>query len=328
MWTILQPSLASIRSLPALLVLALLVLSKASAVGQEAASTSVRTPQEIATQILHLALHESVWGPAAFCSVRQSIELDQQRVSGFGKFVRAGEGSGKLKLSVQMPAGDVMNTVLQVSDGQRLHTVEDIGGKRRRSIVDLDKIRRRLIINNQSLHDPRIAMYLAIGGQAESLRRLSQRYEFFHIRSGTVGETPVWILTGRLAKTPPLIRAEALSDATLFSPNQSALLPTEVQVSIGKAEEGGSFPYWLYAVRQERSPEAVSDSNHRSRMLLVTEWSDPKPLVEIPERDFFYLASNNDPIEDETKAYLPPAVNLASLQHGQPPSANHVPVAR
>ncbi len=164
-------------------------------------------PQDVGRRIMHLALHEAVWGGAAACDVRQTMELYGHKLSGFGKYVRGGQGSGKLRMSLQLPAGDQMNSLLQVSDGELLYALENIGGKARRTRVDLGKVRERLTISPESLNDPVIAMYLAIGGQAELLRKLCQQYEWTTVEAGKLGEEPVWWLTGRLAQTPPPERA-------------------------------------------------------------------------------------------------------------------------
>lgn len=272
-----------------------------------------RSPQEIATQILHLALHEAVWGVPAYCSVRQQIHLNGHQINGFGKFVRAGRGGGKLKLSMQFPAGNSMNTLLQVSDGQRLHTIEDISGTRKRTIVDLDKVRKPLIISNQSLYDPVIAMYLAIGGQAESLRKLCQQYEWTDVTVVNYADEEAWLLSGELAKTPPAIRAMATTDQALHSPNQSGLLPTKAEVIIRKSSPDADLPYWLFEVRQTRSTSDPSPVGFPAQLKLVTEWAEPA-LIQPSElqNEFFEATSGNDPFYEETEIYLPPASTMAS----------------
>lgn len=274
---------------------------------------SQRSPADFAMRVMHLALHEAVWGQPAFCTVRQQIEVYKHNISGFGKFVRMGKGSGKLKLSLQFPAGDSMNSLLQISDGQRLHTIEDIGGIRRRTIVDLDKVRQRLIINNTSILDPTVSMYLAIGGQAEAIRKLCQQYEWNEIRQGQHESVDVWMLGGQLASVPPQVRAHAPTDSALQSPNQSGLLPTKVRVIVGKATEGAVFPYWLYQVEQFRSEEEVTQLNHRSNLHLITEWAGPQPLTQSVGPEFFEATSNNEPFYEETEQYLPPPLNIAQV---------------
>lgn len=269
--------------------------------------------REVATQLIYRALHQAVWGPPAFCSVRQKMRVFDRELNSFGKFVRVGRGSGKLKLSLQFPAGDSMNTLLQVSDGQRLHTIENLGDETRRSVIDLGKVRAPLVINNQSLSDPTIAMYLAIGGQAESLRKLSQQYEWHSVKPGNYGDHPVWILSGRIAKVPPTIRALADTDILLHAENSSALLPTEVRVSIARTDPDDPLAYWMYQVEQRRSESEVSSSNRTSQLMLLTEWADPKLIQKNIGDEVFEAAPTNGTIVEETARYLPPQRQIAQV---------------
>lgn len=268
-----------------------------------------QTPNEIGSEILHRCLHEAVWGPSTVCTVRQSIHLFGKQLNGFGKAARAGEGSGKLKYSLQLPAGNSMNSLLQISDGQLLHTIEDIGGVRKRTIVDLDKIRKRLIIDNNSVYDPVVAMYLAVGGQAEKIRKLCQLYQWSDVRSGVHDGKEVWILTGEIAAVPQAVRAVAATDQALSNPNQSGILPTQVRLLVSKAD--AEIPYWLYQVEERRSKSEVSPANKRADLYLVTEWVEPF-REKIDPRHFEPL-SNNDPFSEETEDYLPPQPNFARL---------------
>ncbi|MEZ6082136.1 MAG: hypothetical protein R3C56_42615 [Pirellulaceae bacterium] len=135
-----------------------------------------------------------------------------------------------------MPAGDQINTLLQVSDGQRLLSIEAIGDVRRRTEVDLGKVRPRLVLTNESLRDPVVAMYLAIGGQAETLRKIYQKYDWVTVREGKLGDIPVWWLGGRVPPIPVNIRSIAEVDNLMFVENNSGLLPTHIEIAIGKAD--------------------------------------------------------------------------------------------
>ncbi|MEZ6133748.1 MAG: hypothetical protein R3C53_02445 [Pirellulaceae bacterium] len=263
-------------------------------------------PQEIGTKILHQSLHAAVWGPPALCEVHQTVELYGHKMSGFGKYVRGGQGSGKLRMSLQLPAGDQMNSLLQVSDGELLYTLETIGSVAKRTRVDLGKVRERLVITTQSLHDPVVAMYLAIGGQAELLRKLCQQYEWIKVEAGKLDDQPVWWLTGKLAASPPTtVRALAEIDQLLFVQNQSALLPTEVILAVGRQE--ANLPYWLFQVEQFRPADLVTPLGYKAKLSIVTEWANPillSPSQITPE--LFESKSTDDVFDEENKLYLPP----------------------
>jgi hypothetical protein len=335
MWNGMLPSNRSITALLAIAILAACCLNvsvgtppqttpqasrkEAASTNSQAASTNSLepisteiTPRELATRILHAALIQSVWGQPAWCRVRQRIEIYDQHVSSTGSFVRGGLGSGKLNLTLQFPAGDSMNSVVQICDGQRLQTIEDMAGKRRRTIVDLVKVRERLrmnhVINSESPKDPVIAMYLAIGGQAESLRKLCQQYEWHSVREQTYAGRPVWLLQGRIQSVPPAVRALATTDIQLLSEAKSTLLPTSVRVAISKGGAGDPLPYWLYQVEHRRSD---SEDSTETTMRLITEWDSPKPIEQEVDQKIFEAGTSNDYFEEETSLYLPPLPSFA-----------------
>ena len=269
------------------------------------------SPQVLASKLLYRALHESVWGPPAHCNVRQSISVLGKNLTGFGRYVRAGQGSGKLRMSLQIPAGDQMNSLIQVSNGELLYVREEIGGKSRRTRVDLAKVRERLIITTSSLNDPVIAMYLAIGGQAEVLRKVCQQYEWTKVVEGKLGETPVWWIEGILTYDIPIVRALAQTDQKLFVKNRSGLLPSTVRLAIGRSET--PVPFWLYQIEQRGSSGGEADAA-AVRMHVVTEWVQPARLTqEQLSPSLFQVESTNEPFSEDTATYLPPAPTTARL---------------
>lgn len=268
--------------------------------------------RQLANKILQLALHQSVWGPPAWCTVRQQIDMFDQQLSSFGDFIREGQGSGKLKLKLQFPAADTMNSLLQISDGQRLQTIENLNRQWHRKIIDLDKVRNRLIINDQSVYDPTVTLYLAIGGQAESLRKLCQQYDWHSVTHGRYGDQDVWLLSGQLTKSPHM-RAHAETDTKLQQDCSSGLMPTSVRVAIGKTTADNPLAYWLYQVEHRREGNPEDPIGRGSPLRLVTEWSDPQPIQAPIPPTTFEATTSNELWSDETEAYLPPHTNLARV---------------
>ncbi len=268
------------------------------------------TPQEISARILQRSILQSVWGPPAYCVVRQSMSMFSMQLHGVGDYVRGGEGSGRLKYNLRMPAGDQLNTLLQVSDGQRLLSIESIGDVSRRTEVDLGKIRPRLMLTSDSLRDPVVAMYLAIGGQAELLRKIYQQYEWVSVRDGKLGDVEVWWLSGIFPSQPVPIRSVAAIDNMLFAENNSGLLPTHIEIAIGKAD--ARLPYWLYQVAQSRVSSELSPLALSTELRIVTEWATPTLLAQeqLPP-SIFELPSSSEQLFDETDKYLPPLPAMA-----------------
>ena len=267
------------------------------------------SPQETATILLHRALRQSVWGPSVTCKIRlRQTLLDKQLVS-IGTYAHAGQGSGQLKMHMRLAADERINTLIQVSDGRVLYTTLHIGGVSNRSRVDLYRIREYLgPITTASLEDPVIAMYLAVGGQAELLRKLVQQYKWTHVQTGRLGDVDVWWLSGELATEPPAIRALSEIDQSLFVPNNSGLKPTKVRIALGKGEP---FPLWLYQVEHARE-ESLAGIKSGTRLSMLMEFTEPKIVKELPPETFQSLASN-DTIVEETRRYLPPAPAVAKL---------------
>ena len=263
---------------------------------------------EIAGQILNRALLESVWGKPAYCDVRQSVRLFDKKVSSFGKYVRGGQGSGRLRMSLQLPAGDLMNSLLQVSDGELLTTVTSVGSNSTRTLVDLGKIRERLTITTQSLRDPVVAMYLAIGGQAEVLRKLTQQYEWSKVSEGLLGEERVWWLTGSVQPQPPSQHAEAEIDAKLFAESRAGFLPQNAVIAIGHTD--ASVPFWLYQVEQWRDLDNRITNGTSSDLHITTEWASPSYLTPAQLLPDLFKAQPAESVmqetREETKLYLPP----------------------
>ncbi len=267
--------------------------------------------RDVAAQILRQSILQSVWGPPAYCVVRQSVTLFDKQLNGVGKYVRGGQGSGKLKFDLRMPAGDQINTLLQVSDGQRLLSIEAIGDVRRRTEVDLGKIRPRLVLTNASLRDPVVAIYLAIGGQAETLRVIYQKYDWVSVHEGKLGDIPVWWLGGRVPPSPVNVRSVAEVDNLMFAENNSGLLPTHIEIAIGKSE--APLPFWLYQMEQGRASDELSPLARSEKLRIVTEWATPIVLTDDQMPDsLFQPPSSNEPLFDETDRYLPPATAVAT----------------
>ncbi len=272
---------------------------------------AMHSASDVAAQILQQSILQSVWGPPAYCVVRQSVTLFGKQLNGVGKYVRGGQGSGKLKFDLRMPAGDQINTLLQVSDGQRLLSIEAIGDVRRRTEVDLGKVRPRLVFTNESLRDPVVAMYLAIGGQAETLRKIYQRYDWVSVREGKLGDIPVWWLAGRVPPRPVNVRSLAEVDNLMFVDNNSGLLPTHIEIAIGKSD--APLPFWLYQMEQGRAADELSPTARSEKLRIVTEWATPIVLTadQMPA-SLFEPPSSNEPLFDETDRYLPPASSVAA----------------
>ena len=264
---------------------------------------------ETGTLLIHNALRQAVWGPSVTCKIRQRTSLLDKQLVSIGTYAHAGQGSGQLKMHVRLATDERINTLIQVSDGRVMYWTEHVGEDSKRSRVDLYRIREYLgPITTASLEDPVIAMYLAVGGQAEVLRKLAQQYTWTHVQAGRLEELDVWWLSGELATEPPPVRALAEVDQLLYAPSKSGLLPTKVRIALGK---GDPFPLWLYQVEQARE-ESLAGIQSGTRLSMLLEFTEPKIVKELPPETFQSIASN-DTIIEETRRYLPPAPAVARV---------------
>jgi hypothetical protein len=219
-----------------------------------------------------------------------------------------------MRLTLQIPAGDQMNSVLQISDGELLTTYESIGSHTMMTQVDLGKVRERIVITNDVLQDPVIAMYLAIGGQAEELRRVSQKYDWTKVTEGQLGDQKVWWIRGQSTAQPPQSHAKALVDTRLFEQPYDTAIPPNIKLAIGHTDS--NFPFWLYQVEKWND----GDSLGRNKSYVLTEWDSPALLL--PEQitpDLFRLRADQSLLEirEETKLYLPPPQTNVATQPQQ-----------
>ncbi len=275
-------------------------------------------PRDIGMRILHRTLLESVWGPPTMCDVRQSIQIVDKKRSSFGKYVRTppGQGSGRMRMTLQVPAADQMNSLLQVSDGELLTTYESIGTHSMMTQVDLGKVRERLnITNKETIQDPVIAMYLAIGGQAEVLRKICQKYDWTKVTEGQLGDQKVWWIRGISTAEPVGPVAKATVDIRLFDQTAPMVIWPNVKLAIGHVDS--KAPFWLYQVETWSD----GDSEGRGKTYVMTEWDAPVRLK--PQQltqDLFQLGTNHSASEvrDETKLYLPPSSSSNMATQPQP----------
>ena len=259
--------------------------------------------REIGTEILHRTLLDSVWGAPTLCEVRQSIQFADKKRSSFGKYVRGGKGLGKMRMTLQIPAGDQMNSLLQVSDGDLLTTMVSVGDQRTMTQIDLVKVRERLPITTETFQHPVVAMYLAFGGQAEVLRTMCQKYDWTKVTEGQLGNRKVWWIRGIATAQPIGFKAEALVDQRLFQQPYDVDIPPNVKLAIGHRESDS--PYWLYQVETWND----GDAKGRGKAYVLTEWDSPIRLsAQQMTPDLFQLGTDHSAsdVREETKLYLPP----------------------
>ncbi len=274
------------------------LMSLSSALGDEPTSID---PNQLVLQ----AVQRAVWGPALSCRMRQISELGDQQIEVEGQYWHMGQGSGQMKMVLEwkgaQPAKKSQWT--QISDGRLLWT--NMGTKEPPRRVYLDRVRQSLgsMIRDPNGH-PEAALYLAIGGQAESLRCLYFRYRWFKVYAGNdVKGRAVWQLVGTLRNEMPKPCSVTNVDGMLVIPNPTAEVPTDVRLTLGRDEKLSHFPYKIDYYRREKSEDGLPG---RLVHLSTIENDEVVSPISVP-RDFFQFQVPDaaDQIDDETNDYMP-----------------------
>jgi hypothetical protein len=266
--------------------------------------------RDIGSQILNRVVLENVWGAPIHCSIRQSIQIFGTKRSSFGSYIRGGRGTLKMRLTLQVPAGDQMNSVLQISDGDLQTTYERIGSHSMMTQIDLAKVQDRIVITRDLSQDPIKALYLSVGGQAEELRKVSQKYDWTKVTEGQLGDQKVWWIRGQAMDHPLHTRASALVDTRLFEKPYDAEIPANIKLAIGHLDS--DFPFWVYQVEKWNDGDALG----RGKYYVLTEWDSPTKLQPSQITDELFRRSTDQSLQeirDETKLYLPPVAPQPNL---------------
>jgi len=237
--------------------------------------------------------------------MRQESFLGDQELKVEGQYWQMGQGSGQMKMVLEwngtQPATKSQWT--QISDGRLLWT--NMGKKEPPRRVYLDRVRQSLgsIVRDPNGH-PEATLYLAIGGQAESLRCLYFRYRWFKVYAGNDEKgRAVWQLVGTLRNEMPQPCSVTKVDGMLVVPNPNAEVPTDVRLTLGRDEKLSHFPYKIDYFRREKSEDGLPG---RLVLLSTIENDEVVSPISVP-RDFFQFQVPDaaDQIDDETNDYMP-----------------------
>ncbi len=287
-------------------------VASGNAPNQPAENQADESQSDVALAILYRCLHESVFAKQpAESDVRQTIRVYGKNSVGVGHYVRGGKRLGQLRYSLQFSSREQLNSLLQVCDGQRLLTLEEVHGQRRYSEVDISQIRGRLAqngLNDRTLYDKVYLLHLSIGGQSEVLRTLCQKYTWHSVSEAVADGQPAWRLLGTLATEPQPVHGFAPVDEQLFGASQSGLIPTKVEAIV--ATNDADFPFWLHRVAYTREP--ATPENADDGMQAATEWHNPKILTGGVDPQIFQTpGAGGHAFVDDTHRYMPP-LNLAA----------------
>lgn len=249
------------------------------------------------------AVRQAVWGAPVACKIQQSTKAYGQQCVLVGDFKSAGQGTGQFRYSVRVAVGETSFDLLQVSDGELMWT--QVGNDEAPRRVNLRQVRES-VSYAMKVSDPRpeVNLVLAVGGQADLLRALYHRYNWYKAVGGKLAGVDVWQLVGRIRTVPPKLVGNApIDDENVLMGDPLGNLPSEVRLTLSRSANLPYFPYMIEYFHRRSDNQSPSGG-----LTLVTriEFIDPKTNVHFQEQEFQYRVSNStDQIEDETKRYLP-----------------------
>jgi hypothetical protein len=276
-----------------------------NSVGLRDDSQQANGPNAVVTidpnQLMLLAVHQSVWGPAMTYKVHQQTQSFGQNVVVSGEYKTAGGGSGQFRYSARVSCGETITDLLQVSDGRLMYTQV---GKDSHKRVDIDQIRNALgNAIHQAVHRPETSLYLAIGGQPELLRNLYHRYRWYKAVVKKINGVDVWQLVGKLRTNPPSIAGNTDLDTQSMAPlAPESNVPTEVILTLGRS---ASLPYFPYQVDYLRRVTHKDGTPSTLELVSRVSHSDPIPTT-ISDKDFLFKVQDSvEQIDNETPLYRP-----------------------
>jgi hypothetical protein len=259
------------------------------------------TPSSIDPNNLVLqAIEQSIWGKSFSCQIRQRTKLYDNEMVGVGQYWHAGEGTGKLELYLRYAVADSFSNLIQVSDGRLMWTSTRPDEPLRK--VHLDRVRQSFPNLGRTSNRPDVNLYLAIGGQPETLRLLYLRYRWYKAYAGTYKDVPVWQLIGTLRTQPPPIGTAARIDSISMQKDPPKAIPSDVRLTLGRE---GEFTSFLFQV-EYFTHKLDEDNKDRLVPFSTIEYYDFRTDIDTSKLFRYEVQNDVDQIEDETALYLPP----------------------
>jgi hypothetical protein len=236
--------------------------------------------RRIASVLLERVLEYLAFGPPLEAKLRLRARAAGREVVEVGHYEQAGEGTGRLRMELQVPIADGKARWQQTCDGRLAWTREELAGEVRVRRVDLGRLVEMLPKDIGGKVPPR----LRIGGLAEIIDRIESDFEL-SFSVGTIEETAMLVVKGTLKQSIQDTMAEA--NGGQFPD----LVPRHVRVAIPHATINEPLPSRI---------EFLSEAGGRPISML--EIYD-KTKIEKPPMDRFRFEAGGDDFTNETELY-------------------------
>lgn len=279
------------------------------------------TTNNVATdpnQLVLAAVRQAVWGPSIACRVQQTTKAYGQQALWIGEFkseALATTPMRRLRYTARVAVGETAFDFIQVSDGRILWTQSTPSGAPKRIILDqvLQNIPSGLQYPDSR---PEIHLMLAVGGQAELLRGLYHRYNWYKAVSGKIAGADVWQLVGRLRTEPTRIAGNApIDNMNSILGATSPHLPSEARLTLNRSAK---FPYFPMIIEYFQRRDTNHVQGNAFELMTRIEFKDPTTEVRFDDKEFsFRINDTIEEIKDETQDYLP-TTPIPGLNFGLP----------
>jgi hypothetical protein len=256
-------------------------------------------------QLVLAAVRQAVWGPSIYCRIQQTTNVYGQRALLIGELKSEALSNSpmrRLRYTARVAVGETAFDLLQVSDGRMMWTKSSPNSPPKRII--LDQVLQSIPSSMQYPDTrPEVHLLLAVGGQAELLRGLYHRYNWYKAVSGKIGGADVWQLVGRLRTEPTRIAGNAPIDnmnSDIGSPSPN--LPTEARLTLSRSTK---LPYFPFIVEYFQRAAKSSTSKSPFELMSRIEFKDPSTEIQFSDKDFDRFNETVEEIKDETQDYLP-----------------------
>lgn len=285
------------HKLPCLPLLALALLAGE---GKAQSPANARGADEIppASQLLEQAQQALARHSSVEAKVRQQIDLFDQQLFGSGRYLQQGTGPEMLmRLELKLQVGGQVSSLLQVADGRYLWTDRQTVNSRSVGRVDVRQVREAL---GPEARGGAAGHWPMLGGLSEMLAGIAANFEFEPVRTGELGDVPIYTLVGRLRGEELIRRAKALAadpdQVKPLDPNHPPeQIPDEVLLVLGRDD---LFPYLIDYRRSGRGGEENAGRSLLRMQLFEVRIGGPVDL-----RQFVYQPGNVT-VNNQTQAAI------------------------
>ena len=267
---------------------------------QAEAQPAIAAESQNGQQLVQVAAKRIAEYKTVASRLRVRTHLMGQQLVGSGEYAQLESSAGLLvRMELAIQAGEQATSVRQISDGRDLWEHWRMAGVERVNHIDLRAVEEAIKQAPAGAITAGTSSNLAAGGLPKLLQQLVENFDFSKatVKSGRVGEVPVWFAVGvwnptRLAAAAP----QAVDGNTISFEKLPTHLPHQVELLLGKDD---LFPYRVTYQRWR-----PSNGKHELFSAVTTEFFQRTLDEELDPSQFLYKRPDNVSVTDRTDAFL------------------------